>query len=235
MVDLNPRREKHGRTGKLTPLEQRFYSATPRYEENMKRACGRSVIMLRSDIATSLSRGLEDLQHDYETARADSTAQGRQVSELEARFGAALVLVHLQVLSKVNELEELAVQGTPVVDIRRLADNLSALIKKLAEIEAAASVATTGDLNEEERNKIRFYDVKRFARVAEAVQLRRETVAAGKRLNEGLAAGDDNLVQRARVRLDEIRHAAERLREEADLGRELQLDQMLKQIFAGLQ
>lgn len=228
---LNPRSpHKDRRSGKQTPLEQRFYTAAPRFEESLKRACGKSVILLRSELAISLVRGLEDLEHDYVAARTDSMAQSRPVADMEARYGAAIVLVHLQVLAKVNELEELATSGTPVLDIARLADNLSGLTKHLAAIEAAMSIAITGDLNEEERNKIRFYDTDRFVRMAEAVQLRREAQAAAKRLTEGKADPSTDLAERARARLSEIQAACDRLASEADLSKEVQLDQILKQI-----
>lgn len=232
MVDtvLNPRRDKSGRSAKLTVVEQRFYTAVPRYEETIKRACGRSIIMLRSDIATSLVRGLEDLERDYEAARVDSAQLGRPLAELEARYGAAIVLVHLQILAKVNELEELAASGAPVLDVARLAENVAGLATKLAAIEAHASVATTGDLNEEERNKIRNFDNERFIRLAEAVQLRREAQATRSRLAEGLRDNQADLVERAMARMEEIATATERLSTEYDLRSEVQLDQFLRQL-----
>lgn len=196
----------------------------------MKRVCSKSVIVLRADAAEGLVRGLIDLERDYEAARADSTAQNLPVADLEARFGAALVLVHLQLLSKVTELDELAVAGTPVADVTRLGQNLTGVCEKLAEIEASASIATTGDLNEEERLRIKLFKPELGIRVAEAVQLRREANAASKRFADGQRDGDAGLVERAKARMHDIREAAQKLRAAADLSREVELDQVLKQI-----
>ena len=71
------------RSAKLSPAEQRFYTAAPRFEDLVKRVCSRSVIVLRSDAAEGLVRGLVDLEHDYEGARSDSRAQNRPVADLE--------------------------------------------------------------------------------------------------------------------------------------------------------
>jgi hypothetical protein len=218
------------RSAKLSVPEQRFYSAAPRFEDIVKRACSRSVIMLRADVAEGMVRGLVDLEVDYESARTDSMAQNRSVSELEARYGAAIVLVHLQLLSKVAELDELAGAGTPIADVTRLAHNLVGICSKLADIEARASIATTGDLNEEERQRIKLFTAERSIRVAEAVQLRREATAANRRLLDGQRDGDDALVARAKERMADIRSVATTLKKTADLSREVELDQVLKQI-----
>jgi hypothetical protein len=62
------------------------------------------------------------------------------------------------------------------------------------------------------------------------VQLRREANAAQKRLGDGQRDHDDGLIARARDRLADIRASAGKLRGAADLERELELDQVLKQI-----
>ncbi len=218
------------RSAKLSVPEQRFYSAAPRFEEVVKRVCSRSVIMLRADAAESLVRGLVDLEKDYEDARTDSMSQNRAVSELEARYGAAIVLVHLQLLGKVVEIDEIAIAGAPIADVSRLAHNLTGICSKLADIEARASIATTGDLNEEERQRIKLFNAERSIRVSEAVQLRREATAANRRLQDGHRDGDEVLTVRAKARMNDIRTMANKLREGADLSREVELDQILKQV-----
>jgi hypothetical protein len=177
------------------------------------------------------------LELDYVSARTDSMAQSRPVADLEARYGAAIVLVHLQLLSKVQEISELAGAGTPVADVTRLAQNLTGICEKLAEIEARTSIATTGalagrygDLTEEERLRIKLFKPEQSIRIAEAVQLRREANAAQKRLSDGERDADEPLVMRAKGRMGEIRAAAAKLRQTADLSREVELDQVLKQI-----
>ncbi len=232
---LNPRRStratgRDARSADSTPLEKRFYTTTPRFEETVQRVCGRSVVVFRADTGDILVRGLEDVERDYESARADSASQQRPVADLEARFGAAIVRVHLQVLTKISELEELAQTGTSTTDVRRLANNLLPLCRKLADIEARASVATTGDLNEEERLRVKFFSTERVCRAADAVQLRREAQAAAKRHGEGKSAGDAALVERASIRANEIRSAAQKLRAKADISREVALDRVLKQV-----
>ena len=82
--------------------------------------------------------------------------------------------------------------------------------------------------------RVRHFNVMKITRVAEAVQLRREAQAAVKRHAEGTVAGDQDLVGRALARAAEIRAAVVRLRVDADLGREIALDRVLKQVDTSL-
>src|SRR5690242_17117644 len=107
-------RQQAGRTSNLTASEQRFYTAVPRFEDYVRRACSKSVILLRSDIAESIVHGIKDLEREYSNACEEAVAANRLVADHEARLGATIVLVHLQILAKINELSEFAESGTPV-------------------------------------------------------------------------------------------------------------------------
>lgn len=226
--------ERRARAGanKPTAQENRFYDQCPRYEEHVRRVCGKSVIVYRSDVAEALTLELADLELAYKNARSAAQDAGRTQADLEARFGAAITLVHLQVLAKVNELLELAESGAPVADVSRLAQNLRPLAEMLADIEARSSVAVTGDLNEEERLKVRYFTTQRFIDVAQAMQLRREAQAALRRLQDGKTENNQALVERATERLCEVRADAAALRKSGNADREVALDRSLKQVEA---
>ncbi len=226
--------------------EERFYLHCPRYEEGVRRICAKSVILFRSDLAENLVRGLLELEQMYQAARKDAQAIGRPVADLEARLGAATVMIHLQLLSKIDELTELAETGTPIADVKRLSENIAPLAATLYSLESRSSVATTGDLNEEERHRIRYYRGERFINLARAVQLRREVQAAANRLRDGQVdeaeakkARDEKrqeearaLQGRARERFKEIAAAAAELAAQGDIQKELRLDALLKQVQA---
>lgn len=245
MLLRTPRTSRPGASHQ-TPAEERYYTECPRYEESVRRVCGKSVILFRSDLAENLVRGLMELENLYRDARETAQHVGRNVADLEARLGAAIVVIHLQLISKIDELEELAQTGTPITDVKRLAENVAPLVSTLYALESRSSIATTGDLNEEERNKLRFYRSARYINLARAVQLRREAQAAKRRLadsetDEHDARRDDSqkrlqdalaLKQRAQARLKEIHDACHALAEEGDASKELALDALLQQVAA---
>jgi len=240
-----PRLSRPG-TLQQTPAEERFYTECPRYEESVRRVCGKSVILFRSDLAENLVRGLMDLENLHQAAREAAQHVGRNVADLEARLGAAIVVIHLQLIEKIDELAELAQTGTPISDVKRLAENVAPLVSTLYALESRSSIATTGDLNEEERHKLRFYRSARFINLARAVQLRREAQAAKRRLvdsekdeHEARRENSDKRLQealalkaRANTRLREIHDSCRALAKDGDAAKELALDGLLQQVIA---
>lgn len=233
MVNANlghraPERRSRNDKSQQTQQEKRFYDLCPRYEDHVRRVCARSVIVYRSDVAESLTLELSDLEQAYKAARTAAQEAQRSQADMEARFGAAITLVHLQVLAKVHELLELAESGAPVSDVNRLAQHLQPLTAMLSDIEARSSIAVTGDLNEEERNKIRHFAVARFVTIAQAMQLKRETLAAKRRFQDGKNEQDEALVARAIQRFAEIRADVNLLRSNGNADRDVVLDRSLK-------